>query len=102
MNAEVKMSETLPAEIASLIKAALLPERYEAAKWAIAECERVDECADWADKAAAIASYARQADDRELENCAQRIRDSALRRAAAHLRRARWGSSEQNRGPPQF
>jgi hypothetical protein len=87
MNAKVIiMSETLPAEIASLVKAAPLPESYEAAKRAIAECERVDECADWADKAAAIASYARQADDRELELCARRIRLRATRRCGELLR----------------
>ena len=40
---------------------AALPVRYEAAKRELAECERVDECASWAKKAAALASYARQA-----------------------------------------
>jgi hypothetical protein len=35
---------------------AALPARYEAAKVAIKECAHVDECKDWADKAAALAS----------------------------------------------
>src|SRR5262245_38639552 len=43
--------------------AAQLPAAYEAAKDALAKCDQVDECKDWADKAAAIASYARQAHD---------------------------------------
>jgi hypothetical protein len=40
------------------------------------ECSRIDECKDWADRAAALASYAKQADDetrlpaRSLEGCA--------------------------------
>jgi hypothetical protein len=79
------MSET-PAEIVALVKTARLPESYEAAKRAIAECARLDECSEWADKAAAIASYARQADDRELESCAQRIRLRAVRRMGELLK----------------
>jgi hypothetical protein len=79
------MSET-PAEIVVLIKTARLPENYEVAKRAIAECERFDECAEWADKAAAIASYARQADNWELEAYAQRIRLRAVRRLGELLK----------------
>jgi hypothetical protein len=67
-------------QIAFLVKTAPLPENYEKAKQAIAECERIDQCADWADKAAALASYARQADNRDLENDARRIRLRAVRR----------------------
>jgi hypothetical protein len=70
----------LPAQIASLVKTAPLPPNYEEAKRTIAECERIDQCADWADKMAALASYARQADDRDLENYARRIRLRAVRR----------------------
>jgi len=32
----------------------------------LANCEAVGECKDWADKAAALASYARQVGDEEL------------------------------------
>ena len=80
------MTIEIPAEIACLTKTAPLPQIYEAAKEAIAECARLDECADWADKAAAIASYARQADDFELETWARRIRDRAARRCGELLR----------------
>jgi hypothetical protein len=52
-----------------------------AAKTALESCQAIDECKEWQDKAVALASYARQADDVELEKMAVRIRDRALRRA---------------------
>lgn len=69
----------LPAQIS--VASASLPQTYQAAQAALAQCSQVDECKDWADKAAALASYARQADDQELERMAQRIRARAIRRA---------------------
>ena len=45
---------------------ARFPATYESAKAALANCVRLDECKDWADKAAALASYAKQANDEEL------------------------------------
>lgn len=65
---------------------AKLPASYEAAKQALANCEQIDECKDWADKAAALASYARQAEDVELERKAARIRARAMRRAGELLK----------------
>jgi hypothetical protein len=59
-----------------------LPATYEAAKSALAHCQAIDECKDWADKAVALASYARQSEDLELEKMAIRIRERALRRAS--------------------
>jgi hypothetical protein len=59
-----------------------LPATYEAARSALAHCQAIDECKDWADKAAALASYARQSEDLELEKMAIRIRQRALRRAS--------------------
>ena len=55
-------------------------ERYDSAIRALAECVSVDEAKDIADKAAALAAYARQADDPELEAMARRIRLLAVRR----------------------
>ena len=65
---------------------AKLPETYQHAKQSLATCERIDECKDWADKASALASYAKQADDGELENFAKRIRIRALRRCGELLK----------------
>jgi hypothetical protein len=62
------------------------PATYEDAKAALAECVRLVECQDWADKAEALASYANQAQDEELRKMADRIQgaaDPALRRVAA-------------------
>jgi len=63
------------------ISAASLPQTYERAKVALSECSKIDECKSWSDKAAALASYAKQADDDELQLMAQRIRARAIRRA---------------------
>jgi hypothetical protein len=70
------MSSKLPGVIA----AANLPVSYEKAKTALAECERIDECKDWADKAAALAAYAVQSQDDTLFKLARRIKDRAVRR----------------------
>jgi hypothetical protein len=60
--------------------------RYEAARQAIAECERLDECKDWSDKAAAIAAYARQKNDHSLRVMAIRIQARAERRLGELLK----------------
>ncbi len=72
----------LPVAISST---ANLPRTYEAAKVALSNCARIDECKDWSDKAAALASYARQAEDDNLERMATRIRGRAIRRAGELL-----------------
>ncbi|UZF93180.1 hypothetical protein [Bosea sp. NBC_00550] len=66
--------------------AARLPQTYESAKNALAECVSLDECKSWADEAAALASYAKQADDEELMRMATRIRARAVRRAGELLK----------------
>lgn len=63
-----------------------LPAVYENAKVALAECQRIDECKDWADKAAALMSYTRQADDDTLFNMAKRIQMRAVRRMGELLK----------------
>ena len=63
-----------------------LPERYEEARSALAECHRIDECKDWASKAEALSSYARQMDDDTLLNFAKRIQSRAIRRAGELLK----------------
>ena len=59
---------------------ARLPEVYEAAKVALAHCASLDECQSWANKAEALASYARQANDSTLRKQADRIQARAIRR----------------------
>ena len=65
---------------------AALPRTYEAAKSALAQCQALDECKDWSDKAAALASYAKQAEDDALLKMATRIKARAVRRAGELLR----------------
>ena len=64
---------------------AKLPQTYEAARQALANCQGLDECKDWADKAAALASYAKQAEDETLMKMAARIKARAVRRAGELL-----------------
>ena len=54
--------------------------KYEAACYAIAECVRVDEVKEWADKAAAMQAYGRMAQDQTLQAQAAEIRIRAERR----------------------
>jgi len=68
------------------IEAAPLPALYEHAQQALAECSRIDECFAWANKAEAMASYARQAKDDSLRKMADRIQARAIRRCGELLR----------------
>lgn len=68
------------------VDSAPLPANYERAKTALAEAVELDECKQWADKAAALASYARQAKDDSLQKMAMRIHGRAVRRAGELLR----------------
>jgi hypothetical protein len=62
------------------LPAATLPVVYENAKAALQNCTQIDECQDWADKMAALASYAQQAEDDELLAMARRIKARAIER----------------------
>lgn len=82
-----------------------LPARYEQARAALKECSRVDECNEWSDRAAALASYARQADDDELYKMARRIQGRAVRRCGELLKTYQTGPEggrpkENGRGAP--
>jgi hypothetical protein len=59
---------------------------YERAKDALEKCSSIDECAEWKNKAEAIASYARQSEDETLFNLATRIKARAIRRCGQLLK----------------
>ena len=63
----------------------LLPVSYREAKTKLAVCTRVDECAEWGNKALALASYARQMRDESLLNMAMKIRARAIQRGGQLL-----------------
>jgi hypothetical protein len=65
---------------------ARIPQTYANAKSALSACVSLDECKGWSDKAAALASYAKQAEDDEMMRMATRIRDRAIRRAGELLK----------------
>lgn len=75
-----------------------LPQRYEAARGALTECDRIDECQDWADKAAAMASYARQSKDASLLVMAKRIHARAVRRCGEILQQIPRADEETRYG----
>jgi hypothetical protein len=68
------------------IARARLPVNYSAACSALSQCHRIDECKDWANKAEALASYARQSKDDSLRKTADRIQARAVRRCGELLR----------------
>jgi hypothetical protein len=70
---------------------ARLPVNYQAATHALAQCERVDECKEWVNKAEAIAAYARMADDDTLYKTASRIKARAVDRCGQLLKQFKTG-----------
>jgi hypothetical protein len=80
--AETVMNGLVPVDLA----AASLPTNYAAACVALAECAHIDECQDWADKMAALASYALQAENKELAAYCRRIHARAVRRCGELLK----------------
>lgn len=59
---------------------ARLPQLYEQACQALQEAAQIDECRHWADRAAALAAYGRQAQDQTIIALGHRIRLRAIRR----------------------
>ena len=72
---------------------ARLPTVYAQAKSALVNCARIDECKDWADRAEALASYARQSGDKTLRQMADRIQARAIRRCGELLRQIMPGKT---------
>jgi hypothetical protein len=77
-------SPDLPATFS--VANAKLPQSYESAKTALATCASLDECMTWADKAEALAAYARMADDDALRKTCDRIQARAIRRMGELLK----------------
>lgn len=75
---------------------AKLPVNYEQAKTALANVEKIDECKDWADRAAALASYARQAKDDALVKMSMRIQGRAIRRCGELLKQVDGRGNNQH------
>lgn len=84
----------LPATIS--VSNARLPQTYEHAKTALSNCASIDECQEWADKAEALASYAKMADDDTLRKLADRIQARAVRRCGELLKQ--FDGSTRNKG----
>lgn len=88
------------------VSEARLPDVYQEAQQALSQCARIDECQQWADKAEALASYARQADDDTLRKLADRIQARAIRRCGELLKQiepgqgARDGKRQDGAVPP--
>jgi hypothetical protein len=86
----------LPADIG--VSDARLPATYEKAKAALVQCSRIDECQEWANKAEALASYARQSEDETLFRYAKRIQGRAVRRAGELLKEINGKGNNQHGG----
>lgn len=80
------MTNALALNALPSIDDAKLPIVYERATQALAECSRIDECKEWANKAEALASYARQSKDETLRKMADRIQARAIRRCGELLK----------------
>lgn len=63
-----------------------MPVNYETAKLALLECQQIDECKDWADKAEALASYFAQRDDEIVLNFLKRIKGRSIRQCGILLK----------------
>lgn len=65
---------------------AALPQVYSNAVSALQQCNSIDECKEWSDKMAALASYWKQANDDDMWKLAKRIQARAYRRAGELLK----------------
>lgn len=70
----------------SSVSDADLPALYKQACTALAQCCKIDECKGWADKAAALKVYAKQAKNEEMVRAAKRIQGRAIRKCGELLR----------------
>lgn len=78
------------------VENAKLPAVYERAKQALAECARIDECKDWANKAEALASYFQQSKNEQMMKDCRRIQARAIERCGELLRQVESGTGKNN------
>jgi len=69
-----------------MLQGGQLPSTYMEAKRALAECASVDQCKEWSNKSAALASYAKQAKDTALFDHCTRIKARATQRMGELLK----------------
>jgi hypothetical protein len=79
------------------VSRAKLPATYEPARTSLEKCS-IDEYREWADKTAALASYAKQSADESLFKMAVHIRARAIKRCGELLKA--YGQQEHS-GRPQ-
>jgi hypothetical protein len=79
-------NSALAVDLPFAYSSARLPVVYEEARLALERCDRIDECKSWANKAEAMASYARMAGDESLHKFADRIQARAYRRCGELLK----------------
>ena len=89
---------TLPTNLPNIARAAL-PATYAEARVALANCARIDECADWGNRAEAMASYAKMAQDDSLRKMADRIQARAIRRCGELLGQYNAPGARTDLGP---
>ncbi len=94
---------TLEITTSTMVESVDLPTVYVKARKALARCSRIDEVKSWADEAAALASYAKQANDETLHRYADRIKARAIRRMGKLLEQvepAKGGDRRSKGGHP--
>jgi hypothetical protein len=99
----LKVGEMNAIDLPAVVSMARLPQTYVKAKTALAACDRMDECKDWADKAEAMASYARQSGDTELRKMADRIQARAIDRCGQLIKQIPAEPGKRtDKGEPQL
>ena len=91
LNAPLLNHDALPA-----VATAPLPATYEAAKRALEQCVALDECKMWANRAEAMASYARQMSDDALLKMSMRIQARATDRCGELVREIRPAKNQHD------
>ncbi len=91
-----KNTNSLSFPNASVLAHTRLPAAYEVAKLSLANCDKMDECQNWADKAEALASYAHQSKDDTLQQHAIRIQARAIRRVGILIKQIPSGNGARD------